>query len=118
MTGLEPSAYAMEVKSMVANSPRYSAFLASGASLISLALNAEIHDMVPANSAVINNYIPSPESNSVPFLDLEALGLLGGRTRAAGRLAGRNHWYVGVQSCHRSLSLSLVSRFEILELDF
>ena len=108
MTSLEPSTDAMEVKSMVTNSPSHSAFLASGASLVGLALDAEIHDVVPADSTVIDNDVPSPESDGVPLLDLEALGLLGRRTGAARGLAGGNHRHVGIQSRHRNLALFLL----------
>ena len=100
MTGLEPSTNAVEVKSMITNSPRHSAFFASCAGLVGLALDAEIHDVVPADGTVIDNDVPSPECDGVPLLDLEALGLLGRRAGAARWLAGRNHWHVGIKSRH------------------
>lgn len=34
----------------------------------------EIHDMIPANRAIMNNDIPSPKRNGVPLLDFEATG--------------------------------------------
>lgn len=46
---------------------------------------------------------PSPESNGVPLLDLEALGFLGRRRRTGaggGGIVGGNHWHVGIQSRH------------------
>lgn len=56
---------------------------------------------------------PSPERNSIPFLDLEALRLLGRRTTvsAAGSFAGGNHWNVGIKCRHFS---SLLSFFFLL----
>jgi len=39
--------------------------------LVGLALDAEVHDVVTANGAVVDDDIPSPESNGVPLLDLE-----------------------------------------------
>lgn len=44
----------------VANAPGDSALLTRSGSLVGLALNAEIHDVVAANSAVVDNDIPSP----------------------------------------------------------
>lgn len=43
---------------------------------------------------------PGPESDGVPLLDLESLGLLAGRTGAARGLAGGNHGNVGIQGRH------------------
>jgi len=55
---------------------------------------------------------PSPECDGVPFLDLEALGLLGRGTGAARWLAGRNHWHVGIKSRH----VPFLSRSELGDL--
>ena len=53
----------------IANTPGDGALLTSSRCLVCLALDAEIHDMVSADSAVIDYYVPSPEGDSVP-LDL------------------------------------------------
>jgi len=41
--------------------------------LVGLTLDAEIHDMVPTDSTVINDDIPSPQGYRVPLLHLESL---------------------------------------------
>lgn len=51
----------------IANAPRDSTFFARGGGLVSLALDTEVHDVVTADSAVVNNYVPGPESYSVPL---------------------------------------------------
>jgi hypothetical protein len=54
-------------KTYVADAPGYCAFLASSGGLVGLAFNAEVHDVVTANGAVVNNDIPCPESDRVPL---------------------------------------------------
>lgn len=53
---------------------------------------------------VLRKGTPGPKGDGVPFLDLEALVLLGrgGRTSAARRLADWDHGHVGVQGGHGS----------------
>jgi hypothetical protein len=106
LTSLEPPANAMEVECMIADTPSNSAFLTGSTCLISLALDAEIHDVVSAYSTVVHHNIPSPESDSVPLFDLESLRLLRRRRRYRRRaLSDSHHAYVrihGCQSCHSS----------------
>ena len=53
MTRLEPSIDAVEVEGVVAHSPGDGAFLVDGGSLIRLAFDAEIHNVVSADGAVV-----------------------------------------------------------------
>ena len=39
--------------------------------LIGLALDAEVHDVVAADGAVVDHDVPSPQRNGVPLLHLE-----------------------------------------------
>jgi len=73
LAGLQPSGDTVEVECMVADSPSNSALFAGCRSLVGLALDAQIHNMVSADSTVVNNDIPSPQSNSIPLLHLESL---------------------------------------------
>ena len=52
--GFEPSGDAVEVVGVVACAPGDVAFLSGGRDLVCLALDTELHDVVPADSAVIN----------------------------------------------------------------
>lgn len=52
----------MEVKRMIASAPRYGAFVNSGGTLIRLALDTEIHNLIPADSAVVHLDIPAPKT--------------------------------------------------------
>ena len=61
----------MEVKSMVAHSPGHCALLTGGTGLVSLTLDAQVHDVVPADGAVVHHYVPGPQSNGVPLLHFE-----------------------------------------------
>lgn len=58
---------------MVADAPSDCALLARSGGLVGLTLDAKVHDVVAADGAVVNDDVPSPESNGVPLLDLEAL---------------------------------------------
>lgn len=73
---------------MVANTPCHSTLLAGGRSLVGLAFDAKIHDVVSANGAVIHDNVPSPKSNGIPLLHLELLLALNGLAAGALGLLG------------------------------
>lgn len=73
LAGLEPAGNAVEMESMVADSPCYSAFLTSGRSLVCLAFDAQVHNVVSADGTVVNDDVPSPKSYCIPLLHLKAL---------------------------------------------
>ena len=72
LTSLQPSGNTMEVKCVITHSPSHGTLFGSHRSLIGLAFNAQIHDVIPANSAIVDNDIPGPQSDCVPLLDLES----------------------------------------------
>ena len=45
---------------MIAHPPGHSALLASGTGLVGLALDAQVHDVVPADRAVVHHNVPGP----------------------------------------------------------
>lgn len=63
----EPAGDAVEVKSMVTDSPRNGALFRSSRRLVGLTLYAKIHNVVPADGTVINHNIPGPEGYCIPF---------------------------------------------------
>lgn len=71
LAGLQPSRDAMKVKGMIANTPGHSAFFGGSCSLICLALDAQIHDVISANGTVIDDNIPCPQCDAVPLFHLE-----------------------------------------------
>jgi hypothetical protein len=60
LPGLQPSRDAVEMEGVVADAPGNSAFFASCRSLVCLAFDAQVHDMVSADGAVVDNDIPGP----------------------------------------------------------
>ena len=54
-------------KTHVADSPSDGALFAGGRRLVRLAFDAELHDVVPADGAVVNDNVPSPECHRVPL---------------------------------------------------
>jgi len=76
----------VEVEGVVADSPSDGTFLCGSSTLICLTFDAEIHDVIPTNGAVVNNDIPSPQSDGVPLLDFKSL--LGITTFCCARLGG------------------------------
>lgn len=63
----EPARDAVEVKSMVTDSPGNGALFRSSRRLVSLTFYAEIHNVVPADGTVINHNIPGPEGYCIPL---------------------------------------------------
>jgi hypothetical protein len=59
---LQPSRNAMEVKGVVAHTPCHHTLVARCRSLVRLALNAQVHDMVPADGAVVHHNICASKS--------------------------------------------------------
>ena len=43
------------------------------AHLVGLTLDAQVHDVVPADGAVVHHDVPGPQSHCVPLLHLEPL---------------------------------------------
>lgn len=69
----EPARDAVEVKSMVTDSPCNSALFRSSRRLVSLTFYAKIHNVVPADGTVINHNIPGPEGYCIPLFHFKAL---------------------------------------------
>ena len=70
---LQPPTDAVEVESVVAHAPCSGALFLDIRYLLRLTVDARLHDMVLANSAVINMDVPSPERDGVPLFDFESL---------------------------------------------
>lgn len=83
------------MESMVADAPSNCALLAGSGSLVRLTLDAEIHDMVSADGAVVNDNVPGPQGDGVPLLDLEALLCFDLRTLLLGHRRRISHVDVG-----------------------
>jgi hypothetical protein len=66
---------AVSRQTYIADSPRHGALFAGGGRLVGLTLDAQVHDVVPADGTVIDYNVPGPEGDGVPLLDFEA-GLL------------------------------------------
>ena len=67
---------------------------------------------------VLGDHTPSPESDSIPLLDLKSLRLLGRRTSAAGGLAGGDHRNVRIQSSHPWKENNTISSVEVFAFFF
>lgn len=72
LTRLQPPWDAMEMERMIAYTPSDGAFIGCGRCLIGLAFNAQIHDVIAANSTIVDDNVPSPQCNGTPFLNLKA----------------------------------------------
>ena len=69
---LEPSGDAVEVERVIADTPSGVAVLVGSGDLVRLTVDAKIHDVVPADRAIVNDDIPSPQSDCVPLLYFES----------------------------------------------
>lgn len=76
LTGLEPTADAVKVESMVADAPGDGTLLRGGRRLIGLTLNAQVHDVITADGTVVHDNVPGPESHSGPLLHFKSLSAL------------------------------------------
>lgn len=65
LTCLQPTRDAMEVEGVVADAPGHSALLAGGRGLVRLALDAQIHDVVAADGAIVHHNIYWEEEERV-----------------------------------------------------
>ena len=70
---LEPAGDAMEVEGVIADAPGLVALLGRVGHLVGLAVDARLHDVVPADGAVVDVDVPGPESHCVPLFHFEAL---------------------------------------------
>jgi len=68
---LEPAGNAMEVESVIADTPSDGALLGSGGRLVGLTLDAQIHDVISADGTVVHHDVPGPQSHGVPLFHLE-----------------------------------------------
>ena len=59
------------MEGVVAHAPCDGTLLRGGGGLVCLALDAQVHDVVPADGAVVNHNVPSPQGHGVPLLHLE-----------------------------------------------
>jgi len=76
LSGLQPSRDTMEVEGMIAHTPSNSAFLACCTGLVCLALDTQIHDVIPADSTVVDNYVPGPQGHGIPFFNFKSFLIL------------------------------------------
>jgi len=86
---------------VIAHSPCHSTLLARGGALVGLALDAQLHDVVTADGAVVYNDIPSPEGDGVPLFDFEARSLLS--------------FSFGGLGCHRSIFHFNIGHYDQVE---
>lgn len=103
LTGLEPARDAMEVEGMITDTPSHGTLLTGGRSLVGLALDAQIHDMVSADGTVVDDDIPSPESNCIPLLYFKSLlAICSTFCSGFGFASGFLHWCCGSRRsiCH------------------
>ena len=95
--GLEPPGDAVEVECVVAHSPGHCALLTGGTGLVGLTLDAQVHDVVPADGAVVHHDVPGPQGARVPFLHLEpALPAPASNFWTSFALGRPSRWHLGV----------------------
>ena len=76
LSRLQPPGDAVEVEGVVAHPPGHGALLAGGGGLVGLALDAQVHDAVAADGAVLHRQVPPPQCDGVQLLHLKVLLLL------------------------------------------
>jgi len=69
---LKPTGDTVEVESVITDTPGSVTLFTAGSHLVGLTINAEVHDVVSANGTVVNDDIPCPERDRVPFLNLKS----------------------------------------------
>ena len=79
LPSLEPPGDAVEVEGVVAHAPRDGALLGGRRRLVGLALDAEVHDVVAADGAVVHHDVPGPKCHRVPLLHLESRRKVNGK---------------------------------------
>ena len=90
LTRLEPTRDAVEMKCLgkeyvftrsttapivsyvIADTPSHRAFFGGGRRLIRLTLDTQVHDVIATDSAIIDDDVPSPQGDGIPFLHFEA----------------------------------------------
>jgi hypothetical protein len=60
----------MKVECVIADTPRHRALLSRGRRLVGLALDAQVHDVVAADGAVVDDDIPCPKCDCIPLFNL------------------------------------------------
>ena len=81
---------------VIAHSPSHGAFFRRGSGLIRLTFDAEIHDVISANGAIIHDDVPRPQCHGVPFFHFKAFALARGRIGCC-----RSTGHVGFVGVHR-----------------
>ncbi len=94
LASLQPATDAVEVEGVVADAPGDGALLRGGGGLISLALDAQVHDVVAADGTNVHGDVPGPEGHGRPLLHLEALPAVDGLRRGHCLLIVRLHVFV------------------------
>lgn len=80
LTSFQPPGNTVKVESVITYSPSHGTFLTRGRGLIRLALDTQIHNMISTNCTVVDDDIPGPKSNGIPFLDFESFSFTFGGT--------------------------------------
>jgi len=62
----------MEMEGMIANAPGHRTLLVGGSTLVCLTFDAQIHNVISTDGAVIDDNVPGPKGNTVPLLNLKS----------------------------------------------
>ena len=80
------------MKSMITNAPSHRALITSLSPRVSLTFNAQVHDVISADGAVVDFNVPGPHGYGGPFFDFEALFFAAGHFGGAvGGVHGFGH---------------------------